>query len=130
MSSDRADPNDDELTDSEGLRLAASELAESESLQASVLDAVRKKAPADLGERELRELLKGSLSLRGAANDLRAAVRDGDDDKLRQAVGDFTTAFLRTAASRPIGELGAGDGAIAGIPTTMGDPDYLPHPRA
>ncbi len=121
---------DDELTDSEGLRLAASELAESESLQASVLEAVRKKAPADLGERELRQLLKGSLSLRGAANDLRAAIRDGDESKLRHAVGEFAAGFLSTTASRPIGELGAGDGAIAGIPTTMGDRDYLPHPRA
>ncbi len=118
------------LNDSEGLRLAASDLAESESLQASVLDAVRDKAPAELGERELRELLKGSLSLRGAANDLRAAIRNGDDAKLRQAVGQFTAGFLSTTASRPIGELDAGDGAIAGIPTTMGDPDYLPHPRA
>ena len=121
---------DDELTDSEGLRLAASELAESETLQASVLDAVRKKASADLGERELRELLKGSLSLRGAANELRAAIRAGDEVKLQRAVDVFTAGFLSTTASRPIGELGAGDGAIAGIPTTMGDPDYLPHPRA
>ena len=118
------------LTADERLRLAAGDLADSETLQARVLEAVRAGVTADLGETELRDLLKGSLTLRVAANELREALQRGDAAAMRTAVGAFTAGYLATRAARPIAELGAGDGAIAGIPTTMGDPDYLPHPRA
>lgn len=118
------------LSDDERLRLAAGDLADSETLQARVLDAVRDVVTPDVGELELRDLLTSSLTLRIAADELRAALKRGDAAAMRTAVGAFALGYLATRASRPIAELDPGDGAIAGIPTTMGDPDYLPHPRA